>query len=77
MLELSRPPVSNPILNPIITHTPISTDTYTHIPITTHIHTTLVVIIVTTALTIILIIIALIGDECGNRGQDDKSLVRP
>ena len=50
MLELSRPPVSNPILNHIITHTPISTDTYTHIPITTHIHTTMVVIMVSTAL---------------------------
>ena len=77
MPELDHRLVDNPILKHIITHTPISTDTYTHIPITTHIHTTMVVIIVTTALTIILIIIAPIGGECGNRGQDDKSLVPP
>ena len=51
-----------------------------HTPIIIHIHTITVVIMITTAvittLTVILIIITVIGGEYGNRGQDDKSLVR-
>jgi len=52
MPELNRPLVGSPTLRHIIPHTrtPFTTDSSTHTPIPTQIHTTTVVIIVTTVL---------------------------